>query len=119
MHFGLVMECVYRYGSTLEDSFRDVFSLARECEEGGLDGVWLAERHFAAPRNPLDAQGAGIPSIVSVPLIIASLHSRNRSRSPSATPSMSAMIRIGTGTARSVTKSALVRPSRASMASSA
>ena len=47
------------------------FAQARECEEGGLDGVWLAERHFAAPRNPLDAQGAGIPSIVSVPLILA------------------------------------------------
>ncbi|PKB72216.1 MAG: hypothetical protein BZY87_01400 [SAR202 cluster bacterium Io17-Chloro-G6] len=71
MHIGLVMECEYRYGSTLEESFQDVFSLARECEEGGLDGVWLAERHFAAPRNPLDDQGAGIPSIVSVPLILA------------------------------------------------
>ena len=71
MHFGLVMECEYRYGSTLEESFQDVFSQVRESEEGGLDGVWLAERHFAAPRNPLDAQGAGIPSIVSVPLILA------------------------------------------------
>lgn len=71
MHFGLVMECEYRYGSTLEESFQDVFSLVRESEEGGLDGVWLAERHFAAPRNPVDAQGASIPSIVSVPLIMA------------------------------------------------
>ena len=71
MHFGLVMECEYRYGSTLEDSFQDVFSQVRESEEGGLDGVWLAERHFAAPRNPLDAQGGGIPSIASVPLIMA------------------------------------------------
>jgi alkanesulfonate monooxygenase SsuD/methylene tetrahydromethanopterin reductase-like flavin-dependent oxidoreductase (luciferase family) len=32
----------------------------------------LAERHFAARRGPLDAQGAGIPSIVSAPLTIAS-----------------------------------------------
>ena len=71
MHFGLVMECEYRYGSTLEESFQDVFDLAKESEEGGLDGVWLAERHFAAPRDPLDAQGGGIPSIVSVPLIMA------------------------------------------------
>ncbi len=71
MHFGLVMDCEYRYGSTLEESFQAVFSLVRESEEGGLDGVWLAERHFAAPRNPLDAQGGGIPSIVSVPLIMA------------------------------------------------
>jgi len=71
VHFGLVMECEYRYGSTLEESFQDVFDLAKESEEGGLDGVWLAERHFAAPRDPLDAQGGGIPSIVSVPLIMA------------------------------------------------
>ena len=36
-------------------------------ETGGLDGVWLAERHFAAPGEPLDAFGAGIPSIASAP----------------------------------------------------
>ena len=72
MHFGLVMECDYRYGETQEDAFQEAFNLVDAAESGGLDGVWLAERHFAAPRNPLDAMGAGIPSIVSAPLIMAS-----------------------------------------------
>ena len=72
MHYGLVMECDYRYGSTLEDSFVDAFAMVDNAEAGGLDGVWLAERHFAAPGNPLDFQGAGIPSFVSSPLIMAS-----------------------------------------------
>jgi len=72
MHFGLVMECDYRYGTTQEDAFQEAFNLVDAAESGGLDGVWLAERHFAAPRNPLDAMGAGIPSIVSAPLIMAS-----------------------------------------------
>ena len=72
MHFGLVLECDYRYDSTMEDSFGEAFNLVDAAESGGLDGVWLAERHFAAPRNPLDAEGAGIPSFVSAPLIMAS-----------------------------------------------
>ena len=72
MHYGLVMECDYRYGSSLEDSFGDAFGMVDDAEAGGLDGVWLAERHFAAPGNPLDFQGAGIPSFVSAPLIMAS-----------------------------------------------
>jgi len=72
MHYGLVMECDYRYGTTQEDAFQEAFTLVDAAETGGLDGVWLAERHFAAPRNPLDGMGAGIPSIVSAPLIMAS-----------------------------------------------
>ena len=72
MHFGLIMECDYRYGATMEGAFQEAFTLVDAAESGGLDGVWLAERHFAAPRNPLDAQGAGIPSFVSSPLIMAS-----------------------------------------------
>ena len=71
MHLGLIMECDYRYGTTQEESFEEAFSLVDAAEEGGLDGVWLAERHFAAPRNPLDDAGAGIPSVVSAPLIWA------------------------------------------------
>ncbi|MEE2949165.1 MAG: hypothetical protein VX707_03430 [Chloroflexota bacterium] len=47
--------------------------MADAAENGGLDGIWLAERHFAAPRGPLDAMGAGIPSVVSVPLIMSPL----------------------------------------------
>ena len=46
--------------------------MAEAAEMGGLNGVWLAERHFAAPRGPLDTGGAGIPSVVSSPLIISS-----------------------------------------------
>ena len=72
MHLGLIMECDYRYGTTQEDAFDEAFALVETAEVDGLDGVWLAERHFAAPGRPLDVQGAGIPSIVSVPLILAS-----------------------------------------------
>jgi len=72
MHLGLVMECDYRQGATQEDAFTEAFALMEIAEKGGLDGVWLAERHFAAPGRPLDAFGAGIPSIASAPLILAS-----------------------------------------------
>ncbi len=72
MHVGLVMECDYRYGETEEAAFDEAFAMAEAAEMGGLDGVWLAERHFAAPRSPLDTMGAGIPSVVSAPLIISS-----------------------------------------------
>ena len=65
MHIGLVMECDYRYGETEESAFDEAFAMAEAAEMGGLDGVWLAERHFAAPRSPLDTGGAGIPSVVS------------------------------------------------------
>ena len=72
MHYGLIMEGDYRYGHTQEEAFDESFDVAKMAENGGLDGVWLAERHFAAPRSPSDAMGAGIPSIVSVPLIMSS-----------------------------------------------
>ena len=72
MHVGLVMECDYRYGETEQSAFDEAFAMAEAAERGGLDGVWLAERHFAAPRSPLDTGGAGIPSVVSAPLIISS-----------------------------------------------
>ena len=72
MHVGLVMECDYRYGETEQAAFDEAFAMAEAAETGGLDGVWLAERHFAAPRSPLDTGGAGIPSVVSAPLIISS-----------------------------------------------
>ena len=72
MHLGLSMECDYRYGTTQEEAFQEAFTLVDAAETGGLDGVWLAERHFAGPRDPSDDMGAGIPSIVSVPLIMAS-----------------------------------------------
>ncbi len=72
MHIGLVMECDYRFGDTEQAAFDEAFGMAEAAEMGGLDGVWLAERHFAAPRSPLDTAGAGIPSVVSAPLIISS-----------------------------------------------
>ena len=72
MHVGLIMECDYRYGETEQAAFDEAFAMAEAAEMGGLDGVWLAERHFAAPRSPLDTGGAGIPSVVSSPLIISS-----------------------------------------------
>jgi alkanesulfonate monooxygenase SsuD/methylene tetrahydromethanopterin reductase-like flavin-dependent oxidoreductase (luciferase family) len=72
MHLGLVMECDYREGATQEEAFDEAFQMAKTAEAGSLDGVWLAERHFAARSGPLDSFGTGIPSIVSAPLIIAS-----------------------------------------------
>ena len=71
MHLGMIMECDYREEGTQEEAFQEAFSLVDLAEETGLDGVWLAERHFAAPQGPADAARA-IPSIVSVPLILAS-----------------------------------------------
>src|SRR5713226_7837542 len=72
MYSGLVMECDYREGRTQEEAFAEAFSIAEIAENHGLDGVWLAERHFAGPRRPTDPMGAGIPSIASVPLVLAS-----------------------------------------------
>jgi len=71
MYVGLVMECDYREGRTQEEAFAEALSVADIAEASGLDGVWLAERHFAAPRRPTDPMGAGIPSIASVPLVLA------------------------------------------------
>src|SRR5262244_2710909 len=62
MHVGLVMECDYREGRTQEEAFAEAMSIAEIAETHGLDGVWLAERHFAMHRRPTDPMGAGIPS---------------------------------------------------------
>ena len=72
MHIGLVMECDYRYGETEQAAFDEAFAMAEAAETGGLDGVWLSERHFAAPRSEHDTGGFGIPSVVSSPLILSS-----------------------------------------------
>jgi alkanesulfonate monooxygenase SsuD/methylene tetrahydromethanopterin reductase-like flavin-dependent oxidoreductase (luciferase family) len=76
----MVMECDYRDGNTQEDAFEEMFALMETAEVDGLDGVWLAERHFAAPGRPLDAFGAGIPSIASAPLVLASAIAARTSR---------------------------------------
>ena len=70
-HIGIVMECDFRKEASQEEAFAEAFSLADTAEKYGIDGVWLAERHFAAHRRPTDPMGGGIPSIVSVPLVMA------------------------------------------------
>ncbi len=86
MHVGLVMECDYREGRTQEEAFAEAMSIAEIAEREGLDGVWLAERHFAMHRRPTDPMGAGIPSIASVPLVLAAAIAARTTR-----------VRIGTG----------------------
>jgi alkanesulfonate monooxygenase SsuD/methylene tetrahydromethanopterin reductase-like flavin-dependent oxidoreductase (luciferase family) len=86
MHVGLVMECDYREGRTQEEAFAEALSIAELAETHGLDGVWLAERHFAVHRRPTDPMGAGIPSIAAVPLVLAAAIAARTSR-----------LRIGTG----------------------
>jgi alkanesulfonate monooxygenase SsuD/methylene tetrahydromethanopterin reductase-like flavin-dependent oxidoreductase (luciferase family) len=86
MHVGMVMECDYREGRTQEEAFAEALSIADLAETSGIDGVWLAERHFAGPRRPTDPMGAGIPSIASVPLVLAAAIAGRTTR-----------LRIGTG----------------------
>jgi alkanesulfonate monooxygenase SsuD/methylene tetrahydromethanopterin reductase-like flavin-dependent oxidoreductase (luciferase family) len=86
VHIGLVLECDYRAGATQEEAFAEAFQMVDMAEDMGLDGLWLAERHFAAPRRPTDPMGAGIPSVSSVPLVMASAIAARTKR-----------IRIGTG----------------------
>src|SRR4030081_2901613 len=86
MHVGLVMECDYREGRTQEEALAEAMSLAEIAETQGLDAVWLAERHFAMHRKPTDPMGAGIPSIASVPLVLAAALAARTTR-----------LRIGTG----------------------
>ena len=85
-HVGLVMECDYREGRTQDEAFAEAFQMARLADETGIDGVWLAERHFAAPRTPTDPGGAGIPSVSSVPLLMAGIIAARTER-----------VRVGTG----------------------
>jgi alkanesulfonate monooxygenase SsuD/methylene tetrahydromethanopterin reductase-like flavin-dependent oxidoreductase (luciferase family) len=80
MYIGLVMECDYRDGRTQEEAFAEALSIADLAEASGIDGVWLAERHFAGPRRPTDPMGAGIPSIASVPLVLAAAIAGRTSR---------------------------------------
>lgn len=72
MHFGLILECEHRLGATQEEAFEELFALVDAAESYGLDGIWLAERHFAPPRRSDGQQGGALPSIVSSPLVMAS-----------------------------------------------
>jgi alkanesulfonate monooxygenase SsuD/methylene tetrahydromethanopterin reductase-like flavin-dependent oxidoreductase (luciferase family) len=86
MHVGLVMECDFREGRTQEEAFAEAMATAEIAETEGLDGVWLAERHFAIHRRPTDPMGAGIASIASAPLVLAAALAARTTR-----------LRIGTG----------------------
>ena len=71
MHLGLFMECDYRSGATEEEALAEAFDLVATAENGGLDAVWLAERHFASAEQ-LQRSGSGaVPSIASAPLLLA------------------------------------------------
>ena len=76
MQIGLTMECDYREGMSQEQAFDDAFYMVEVSEELGLDGVWLAERHFAHPH----AEEAGIPSVAAAPLIFATAIAARTSR---------------------------------------
>lgn len=68
MHLGVFLHCERRSNATLEDAFEEAFALADLTEREGLDGVWLAELHFAS----LDGGANGrTPSIAAAPLILA------------------------------------------------
>lgn len=79
MHFGLNMECDYLQGQTEGEAFDAVFAQVDLAEAVGLDGVWLAERHFASGDR-------GQPSIVSAPIILATAVAARTKR-----------LRVGTG----------------------
>jgi len=79
MHFGLNMECDYIQGKTEDEAFKEVFAQVDLAETVGLDGVWLAERHFASGDR-------GQPSIASAPIILATAIAGRTKR-----------LRVGTG----------------------
>ena len=79
MHLGIFMQCEYRRGATEPEAFDEALALAETAETLGLDGVWLAERHFASPHRLLEA-GGGVPTIASAPLILGSALAARTSR---------------------------------------
>lgn len=60
MQFGSFMEFHARAGRSQAEAFAESFAHVRQAEEQGLDGVWLAETHFAPER-----------ALTSSPLILA------------------------------------------------
>jgi alkanesulfonate monooxygenase SsuD/methylene tetrahydromethanopterin reductase-like flavin-dependent oxidoreductase (luciferase family) len=80
MHLGLFMECDYRATATEEEALGEAFDLVETAETRGLDGVWLAERHFASA-DQLRRSGSGaVPSIASAPLLLASAFAARTAR---------------------------------------
>ena len=80
MHLGLFMECDYRTGVTEDQALAEAFDLVRTAEDGGLDAVWLAERHFASKEALLRSGSGAVPSIASAPLLLASAFAARTSR---------------------------------------
>ncbi len=80
MHLGLFMECDYRLGATEEEALEDAFEMANIAETGGLDAVWLAERHFASTEELKRAGSGAVPSVASAPLLLASAFAAKTSR---------------------------------------
>jgi alkanesulfonate monooxygenase SsuD/methylene tetrahydromethanopterin reductase-like flavin-dependent oxidoreductase (luciferase family) len=70
MHVGLVLECEYRRDGTRDGAFDEAVALASTAEVYGIDGLWVAERHFASPQRSLEGAG-GLPSFASAPMILA------------------------------------------------
>ncbi|MGE3537520.1 MAG: LLM class flavin-dependent oxidoreductase [Candidatus Tectimicrobiota bacterium] len=66
MDIGLMMDCDYHEGQTQREAFDNVLQTAECAEALGVDGVWLAERHFSPPGG-----SALVPSIGAVPLLMA------------------------------------------------
>ena len=75
MHIGLMMECDFREGGTQREAFDEALATAEAAEALGFDGVWLAERHFAAPGG-----AAPVSSIGSAPLLLATAIATRTSR---------------------------------------
>jgi alkanesulfonate monooxygenase SsuD/methylene tetrahydromethanopterin reductase-like flavin-dependent oxidoreductase (luciferase family) len=75
MHIGLMMECDFREGRTQREAFDEAFATAEAAEALGFDGIWLAERHFAAPGG-----AAPVSSIGSAPLLLATAIATRTSR---------------------------------------
>jgi alkanesulfonate monooxygenase SsuD/methylene tetrahydromethanopterin reductase-like flavin-dependent oxidoreductase (luciferase family) len=75
MHIGLMMECDFREGRTQREAFDEALATAEAAEALGFDGVWLAERHFAAPGG-----AAPISSVGSAPLLLATAIATRTSR---------------------------------------
>ena len=75
MHIGLMMECDFREGRTQREAFDEALATAEAAEALGFDGIWLAERHFAAPGG-----SAPVSSIGSFPLLLATAIATRTSR---------------------------------------
>jgi len=75
MHIGLMMECDFREGRTQREAFDEALATAEAAEALGFDGIWLAERHFAAPGG-----SAPVSSIGSSPLLLATAIATRTSR---------------------------------------